>query len=395
MTDGQLLLLLFALIYLSDTMVWVSLSGYAVSSRWRSDWRLRSPSPRFEGLGGGLVTLQPFPPLGTVFVTEGWPFSVTQEGISPVSPEGPVPGIPPAPPKGSQCWKWEEIERISVDRKRLLINGGSFARTSGETRARHLAALLRRLRSAGPTGREEAIHREVSRAFRSRDATRRVAALLKALRPLRINCCLLFVVSFLVLPPVYWWFGEGRPTWIALAMMWLLMVLCSVEYLLIHRRLYPGQVGERWQHFFLGLLLPHHGMRTLDALTRNFLVGYHPLAVAAALTGPEEFRRFAALRCRDARHPVPLGSDTAPRWAGEYLARHLRPALESLVISEAGPDALRGCLAPPEAESPRYCPRCHIAYGSTAEACPDCGGIPLRAHPDFSGKETAGEPPAP
>ena len=284
MTDGQLLLLLFALIYLSDTMVWVSLSGYAVSSRWRSDWRLRSPSPRFEGLGGGLVTLQPFPPLGTVFVTEGWPFSVTQEGISPVSPEGPIPGIPPAPPKGSQCWKWEEIERISVDRKRLLINGGSFARTSGETRARHLAALLRRLRSAVPTGREEAIHREVSRAFRSRDATRRVAALLKALRPLRINCCLLFVVSFLVLPPVYWWFGEGRPTWIALAMMWLLMVLCSVEYLLIHRRLYPGQVGERWQHFFLGLLLPHHGMRTLDALTRNFLVGYHPLAVAAALT---------------------------------------------------------------------------------------------------------------
>ncbi|MCP5539944.1 MAG: hypothetical protein H7A52_07325 [Akkermansiaceae bacterium] len=383
MTDGETLLLVLALIYLSDCLVWVGQAAWAFTGFWT--WRLeaRRASIHFAALRGGFSTLNPLPPLGTVFLGQVWPLSLGEKGVAPWSRQSPNPGPAVLPAPGAKFVPWDAIQRVSVEEKKLRVNGELFAVLCSKAHAAALAATLETLRHTPPGERAAAIQRVVRRELSARRAKRRAAFFRRATAWLRVWCSAVFFMTFFLLPFAYWLHGDNRRFFFVAGAVWISMWQVAVEFFCLHRRFYPKLRAERWQHLLLSVVLPHYAIRSLDVLSKGWLAGSHPFAVAAALAAPEEFRRFAGRLWRDTVHPVPTGETGDGAEAAEsFHAQVFRPLLREALGEDAlagyenpEPDPVEEGDEPVEPAAPAHCPRCHTPYERAGAPCEDCGGI--------------------
>lgn len=377
MTDGQTFLLVFIAIYLSDCLVWLPASGYAVIAYSRRRFVVRRSAVFFEALRKGFVVLQPLPPFGAVFAGQAWPVSMDSSGLAPFSRENPNPGpeIPRLP--WAVPLRWEEIQSISVDGVRLIVNGHHYAEGATAAGALMLARALKIIKSRKSNeDREAAIDALQRRFFNVNRASKKARLFLRAVRGMRLNATVLFVAVFLFVPYAYWRFEDEPPFFFAVAATWLLMIQIVVEFWVLHRRFFPALSAERWTHAILAALFPHYALRSIDVLSRGFLADSHPLAVMMALAKPDEIRNFADRLLRDARNPIPRSaSSKGENIAETFRVRFFLPALEYLERSEA-------CLSAPieggidEAGVLSECPRCRVPHTRLHSTCADCGGIP-------------------
>ena len=374
MTDGQAFLLVFAIIYLSDCLVWLTPAAHAVISRRSWHFDAKRSAVFFPGLKKGFAFLRALPPLGTVFVTEGWIVTPGPGGLSPVSRENPNPGrlVPPAPE--ARFMAWPEVESVRVEECRILVNGKVFCRCATFAGARLLGSFLERLSRMTPGERSAAISAHVRRAFDERRARRKADWFRRAVRPLRWTCCLLFFGIFLLVPYSYWRFEDEPPFFLTLGAVWLLMWQAAIEFWFLHRRLYPALAQERWQHVILSLLFPQHAIRSIDTLSRGFLTECHPLAIVAALGIRSDFESFAGRVRRDALHPIPLSEKESPAVveSEDFRTRHWLPAIESLLKRK---DFTKEERATADGGGSAECPRCAGEYQQAGIPCIDCGGI--------------------
>ncbi len=81
MTDSQMLLLVVALIYFSECASWANLHCVAFVSWTGGRWRWTRPGKWFGNRSGGLVLKPLFPPLGTSFLCQLWPLSISPRGV--------------------------------------------------------------------------------------------------------------------------------------------------------------------------------------------------------------------------------------------------------------------------------------------------------------------------
>lgn len=378
MTDGQTFLLVFILIYLSDCLIWLPPSGYAVLAFSRRHFLVRRAAVHFHAVRKGFAVLQPLPPFGTVFAGQAWTLSLDRDGISPISRENPNPGPAITAPPGTRAIPWDKIETIRAEETRLLVNGKTYAITATAAAALDLARSLERVRKASDTEREKAISKLVARNLNARRPARKARLFFRAVRGLRWNASLLFFAVFFVLPYAYWRFEDDPPFFYTLLVVWLVMCQIVVEFWMLHRRFYPTLGNERWTHAILSILFPHYAMRSIDVLSRGFLAESHPLAVAVALADREELGRFADRIRRDALHPIPIsGEDPALASRAERFRLSIfLPAVEKLLsgVPDLHEPTVEARTSHPDEVS--ECPRCRIPYDRLGLLCQDCGGIP-------------------
>ena len=109
---------------------------------WRP-WRWTRPGKWFGNRSGGLLVKPLLPPLGTTFACQLWPLSVSPQGVfSNVSHALDLEWRPEHP---SQFLEFHQIERVSVDEKKVRVNGRYFCRAVSEPVSRRVADLLRTL----------------------------------------------------------------------------------------------------------------------------------------------------------------------------------------------------------------------------------------------------------
>ncbi len=377
MTDGEAFLLVFLLIYLSDCLVWLPPSGYAVISYCRrNSFVVRRARVTFEALKKGFAVLNPLPPFGTVFVGEAWPISLSADGMAPFSRENPNPGSLLGSLPGTGFVAWEAVEKVRAEEGYLVVNGKRFARSATRSGAAALARGIETIRrESDPARREAAIDRWMRRRFDPRVAARRAAFFRRATSGLRFSCATLFLLVFLVLPFAYWRYQDDTRFYLVLLAAWLLMWQIGFEFFHLHRRFYPRQKADRWQHLLFALVFPHYAIRSLDVLSKGFLPDSHPLAIAAALATDEERGKLADAIRRDADHPIPSTGEggAACETAESFRRRHFRPALLDLIEKC---DAGGNSDFSESSEKPvAVCPRCRTPYESAGLPCEDCGGI--------------------
>ncbi|MCB1062501.1 MAG: hypothetical protein KDN20_06230 [Verrucomicrobiae bacterium] len=376
MTDGEAFLLVFVLIYLSDCLVWLSPGAYALVSFWRPRFFVKRAAVRFDALRKGFAVLNPLPPFGSVFVSEAWPISLSEEGIAPFSRENPNPGSALGPLPGTGYLSWDSIERIEAREHALWINGQRYAWCATRHATTLLARNLESLRQTPAPERSMAIARLVRRRFCERNASRRATLFRRVTAPMRLSASLLFFGVFFLLPFAYWRFHDEPRFFLILLMVWVLMLQIAIEFARLHRRFYPKLATERWQHFLFAVLFPHYTIRSLDLLGKGFLAGSHPLAIAAALSQREELAKLARSLNRDARHPIPLiGENLQNRVAEIFHEVHFAPALEETLARLNHPESERSPSPTDEDESIAECPRCGTAYDRPEVPCTDCDGI--------------------
>lgn len=378
MTDGQTFLLVFILIYLSDCLVWLTPSGCALIAFSRRRFLVRRASVFFHAVRKGFAILQPLPPFGAVFAAQVWPISLSCDGIAPLSRENPNPGPALTPPPGSHTAMWEDITSIRSEEARLVINGMTFAICVTAEEALGLARAVTRIHASSPGERDREIEKLVARTLDPRRPARRSLVFFRAVRGLRLNASVLFFAVFLVIPYAYWRFEDEKPFFFTVLAVWILMLRIVIEFWLLHRRFHPAQSQERWTHAILAILFPHYALRSLDVLSRGFLAGSHPLALATALATPDELAAYADRISRDTEHPVPFSVEdpTMTGIAETFRSRYLQPAIAKLLqtVSERAPlPAANGRANDAEVSE---CPRCRIPYDRPGLVCQDCGGIP-------------------
>ena len=81
MSEAQTLLLILILLYLTECLIWVKRESVAFVSRFGGRWRLTVPPSWFGNAKGGILFLNPLPPVGRVFLSHLSPISISPSGI--------------------------------------------------------------------------------------------------------------------------------------------------------------------------------------------------------------------------------------------------------------------------------------------------------------------------
>lgn len=380
MGELESLLLILALIYLSECLVWVRRGALAFQTWWGRDFSVLHPGSLFSNQRGGLVLANPLPPLGAVFFCQLFPLSVSPEGVFAYSAA--CLNAAERPFQTGAYIRLDDIREIAVDGRKLLVNGEIFLHAISTFSARHLAEWLRRLRKLPVAERAGAIKQFIRDGLSDEDVSKLLRDCRSRSGPVRILSNALFAYLFVVVVPLVWRFGFGQfGAWL-LAGMLAQTIAIAVLFRRAHAALHPGADEERFKPFLTMLLAPPSAIRAPDILARHVLENFHPLAIARVLCPQGSFRELARQVLLDSRYPLfPISpkDDPAAVAAEQWFRDAALNAVEKYV---AGAGLRPGDLtAPPKPADPSnrsYCARCGAQFVVTGGTCADCGGRPLK-----------------
>ncbi len=375
------LLAVFAAIYLFDCIHWARRETVA----FRTWWKRRAHVVAGEDMPGnqthGIVFAQPLLPFGRVFLTQTFPLSLTKDGAVSFVSVATNPG--PRPAQVGRRLRFDESFAVDRETRRVRAGGKLFVEAGSERLARRLVALIAELRALPASKRDARIDAEIKRALDVRAIEARVAAFGPATADLRGACTWELVLVFVLTPVAGIVYGLVHVWLPLLASLVLAQAFIVWAFVRAHKALFADEHSGRRGQAILMSLSPPVAMRALDALSRDLLVEFHPLAVARVMLGEEEFRTFAARVLRDAHHPLPLGregTDADVAAAAESWRRRSVAALERFVRKQGVPDELWS--APPTREGDdcvSWCPRCLQQFTVPPGACARCWDLELSA----------------
>jgi hypothetical protein len=294
----------------------------------------------------------PLPPLQALVVVD-WPeFQLTPEGLRLAAEAEPI--------------AWEQIT-LTRSGGKLLCNGTRIFQ-GGADQFKRYEELLLRVKRAKVNHRQKLIAAWLRQGADVDAAKQRLEIFQVNARWLEVAANLQFFLLFLITPLAFFRFGS-RALWPVLGAVVAVSVFIVWRLWGAHKALYPADGDARFKSVFGALLSPIHAIRAVDSLAHNVLAGFHPVAVAGAICGAQDFEAFAGEQLRAIKF-----SQSGSIW---YLEQ-LQTAFESM-LQKKGIPAQRLLEAPErEANCVEYCPRCRAQYTKPREDCADCGFSPLK-----------------
>jgi hypothetical protein len=390
MTELQLLLLIFTLIYLWECVCWINRGSVAFLTWFGRRWRIAHPASLIGNQSGGFVFAHPFPPLGTILVGNQYPLSVSPDAILAYVAPSVNPGSRPT--QSAKLFKFDDIRKVEALGKKVLINGELLLKVGSATYASHIAQQLDELAKLPLPKREVALKEMARDRFDTKAISERWEAFRKQGDNVRILTNWLFTYLFIFTPILIWRLGFHMVWPTLLAGLLCFTITTSILFRRIHKTFYPTAEDDRFTHFLTILLSPATTIRAHDALSRPLLEHFHPLAIAKVFCAEAEFRKFASTVLRDIRHPaLPLCPRNEPvAVEAEIFSRSL---LEKTVeeFLKKNNVSLKTLLQPPEPADPTcisYCPRCLAQFTTLDGKCDDCGGLSLSSFVDAASPPT-------
>ena len=143
MTGGQTLALILALLYLSECLLWLDIRSL-VLWRWFGRWRSVSGKDAFGSSQGGVVVLNPLPPLCESFRAESLPLWLSPQGVA-ASVSGSVAFAP-----------FTDSTEFRAENKTVLA-GEQYFPCATPHQALKVATILNSLAQSSPEARADAI----------------------------------------------------------------------------------------------------------------------------------------------------------------------------------------------------------------------------------------------
>src|SRR6185436_13336020 len=247
MSDVELLFLVMALIYVWECSSWVTLGGTTFTTWLGSRWHRSSPTLRNQK--GGFVFTPFFPPLGGIL------------GVNPpallIAPQGLLAARPASGSKGeSTILAWNEIRKIEVEGKNLLINGKPFARAYSVTQARQTVDQVRDLLKVAPGARENALLKSMQERFRIKTALQKWKAFSLRTANLQFLANALLVYLFVFAPLAIWRAGLGQVWPTLLAGLYVLTFSIAFMFRSTHKHFFPAAKDDRFTHTLINMFSP-------------------------------------------------------------------------------------------------------------------------------------------
>jgi hypothetical protein len=377
MSEGQTLLLILILLYLTECLIWVKRESVAFVSRMGGRWRLTVPPSWLGNANGGILFLNPLPPAGRVFLSHLSPISISPSGICAYNLQT-LPSEARSPGQTGHFLPFNKITRSTTDGVYLLVNDERFAKCATARQATTLAKLIGEMAKASAAKRERLARNWISKQFAVDNAAARLREGNAIIKPMRALSLILFLFLFVVTPVLVSSFGLLRLITPVAAVMVMLAVLIGILFYRAHKQLFPAESSERFENLVKMILCPPVSIRAPDIITRNLLAEYSPIVVASLLTGSNE-QQFVRAFILDLQHPLKheVSDETAEKTIAWTAAEQLNICLDQVKAGDyLKPEDL---LAPAQREgnSISYCPRCRCQFVVSAVECPDCPGVAL------------------
>lgn len=372
MTDGQTLLLILIVVYLSDCLIWVKRESVAFVSTWGGRWRLTVPASWLGNSNGAIMLLNPAPPAGRIFLSHLLPISISPHGICAYNLQT-LPSEARSPAQTGQFLPFNKVTTAATDGVYLLVNNEKFAKCATPGQAKTLAQLVRELVKASTSRRERMVRAWMQKQFAMDEAVARLDQGKAIIEPVQELSFILFMFLFVFTPVLMTTFGLMPLIIPVAAVMIILAVLTGIMFYRAHKQLFPAEGPERFENLVKMILCPPVSIRAADHLTRNLLADFSPVVLASVLTGSGE-QQFVRAFVLDMQHPLTheISDETAEqtmRWAvDEQLNICMGRFLKS---DDLQAPSVR------EKHSISYCPRCRCQYVVSETDCPDCPGVAL------------------
>lgn len=377
MTDGQLLLLILWLVYITDCFVWYNRHSVVFVTWWGQKWRALTASPRFGLASGGISFLNPFPPFGRIFIAQALPLSMSPYHV--VAFNSQSFGSTERPLQREMVLAIDDISAVEVKDNDLFLNGSPFCKFRNLLLARHLADFIKLLHTSSPSHRATLIDDFWRNRFDTPTASVEYDLFKATASGLQWLCNILFAFLYLLIPVIALYSGIVLMIIPAGIIMFVMAIPLTYEYFVAHRLMFPDLRSDRIVHSLKMALCPPVGIRSIDLLTEQALYKFDILSIAHLFLDKAACDNFCTSYVRDLRYPItiasanPLVGQTC-QWQNETILR-----LASLVLPSVSP-AIHRSTVPPPRQSPdclSFCPRCLIQLASNDGDCPECSGVAL------------------
>jgi len=373
-SDGQTLLFILVLLYLTECLAWVKKQSVAFVSTSGRRWRLATPKAWLGNANGAMLFLSPLPPPGQIVLSHLLPVSISPSGVCAFNSQVLPSGSRPATQTG-EFVPFPSINKASSDGAYLLLNGSKFAKCATAKQAKALASVIASAAETKASRRESIVRAWMAKQFDASAAEKLWREAQEEIGSLQELCTILFVFLFVAAPIMVMLFGLDALLIPVGSVIVALAVLIGIVFFRLHRKLFPAESQERFENTLKMILCPPVSMRAADIITRSLLSEYSPLVVAGVLGGSnaQQFVRGFVL---DLKHPLKHEVTDATsvetiEWAtAEQLKAslaHVQRAREAFVLA----------AVEREGDSVAYCPRCDVQFVVSDGECPDCPGVEL------------------
>ena len=377
MSDAETLLIVLIVLYLSDCLRWVHRNSVSFVSPFGLGWQLVLPSVIFGNRQGGLLYLNPLPPLGTLHICQSLPVSFSPEGMCSYITQEWTKGWPPV--QVSRVIRYEDIKAVAASSNDVLINSELFVRCQSTSLAESLAHFIRDLARSPAETRGASITEQIEKMLDPAAARGRIAEYSTPILRQRISCISFFLYLFVLAPLVVFHASLIRllPELIIGALV--IQFITLGFYYHIHKSIHPRSKEERITNLIKMLLCPPTATRAIDVISRNLLERFHPITVAYLLCSEKEFQAFAQRVLLDLRYPLGVQDMSEEiQSIDRGFRRNVAASIESFIEKTDG--NLEALLRPQFPEHSKYgsfCPRCLCGYIIASGQCADCVEIDL------------------
>ena len=384
MSDELALFSVVGLIYLADCFLWVGKQSMAFVAWAGNRWAVKIGSRFIRTAQGGLLFLNPLPPLGKILVCHLPPFSISPDGICSINGQT----IIEAGPRDDDVTavEFDEIESIEIKGRDLLVNDASFCRCKDTRQAESARSLIKSVREVAPDDRASVIERFWDAQFDVEAAAARLEESKKTIY-LRVLCNILFIYLYILAPAAILYFQRPGLLIPLAAGMVVLAVGIAVEFFLQHKKIHPSSVEERITSLVKMLLCPPVSVRACDLVTESIPGDFNPITVGSLILRKHRFEDFAAVTLRNLKYPPIDHLENSHgkkiiQWQNTILMEKASDRISDLALQQ------NTWFEPPQPNDQdvmSYCPRCLCQFTEENDLCPDCLGVhplPLSNQPD-------------
>ena len=281
MSDGEQLLLILSLIYLSGCLLWINRRTILFASGLGRNWKAVVADYRWGNSSGRVFLLNPFPPLGFLFMSKLLPISLSPTTI--VAYNAQTVGNSGRPPQSRRTALIAPSMRVSRRGSVLIVEGKSFCDIGDTETAHKLVVLLNKIKVLDECSRE----REICDFWRTRLNVHRskqeIRGIVIASRNMRLFCSLLFIVTFLILPLASIRLGIGLTVLLGAGMLLSFALAICLMYHSCHRRYFPTCKDGFWGDLTKMMLCPPSAIRACDLIMEKLSARLDALPLAVLL----------------------------------------------------------------------------------------------------------------
>ena len=344
------LLIVVLLVYLFQCLCWAPMRGHVFSLEPGGESGRKKRGFLWSALNLTGYWANPLPPLQPLLVVD-WPQFQPEPEILRITPADAEP----------VAIAWEEL-KVTRSGSKLSCNGAVVLQ-GGAQQLKQSQEFLEKLKRAKAKERRKLIDAWLRKATDAAAIEERLKVFCYKARWLDIAVNLQFFLLFLIVPMAFFRFGS-RALWPMVGAVIATSIFIAWRSVKLHKYFFAGDGEGRFKSVFSTVLSPIYAIRAEDAVARDLLAGFHPVAVAGVMSSQKDLEAFAGEQLRMNKF-----SSRTTSWYGEQLEIALTRMLEKKGVNVkrllAAPEREDGCML--------YCPRCRAQYTKAREGCADCG----------------------